>query len=231
MKEEKKKKEEMGEMEKRKEERREKERDDKKNDKEVKEETEDGEEKKGLGEKEEEEEKSKQEDMVVEERMGDLFSASPSISLAHCISKDINMSAGIALAFKKEFGRVEKLRQQQAKVGEIAILEEGDRFIYNLVTKEKYYGKPTIASLRKSLVMMRSHMEEKGVKEVAMPRIGCGLDRIDWGKVKIMLEEVFSGSDLKVIVYTLEKKKKMEKLTHPGSPGNPFKCKQGLKCL
>ena len=139
--------------------------------------------------------------MVVEERIGDLFSAPTSMSLAHCISKDVKMSAGIALAFRRRFGGLKKLRQQQANVGEIAILGNGGRFIYYLVTKERYFGKPTMTSLHMSLEMMCKHMVEKGVKEVAMPRIGCGLDRMNWGEVKILLEEVFNESGVKVIVY------------------------------
>ena len=108
---------------------------------------------------------------------------------------------------RKRFGGKEKLREQQAKVGEIATLAKGYRFIYNLVTKERFFGKPTMDSLCNSLENMRSHMEENGVKEIAMPRIGCGLDKLDWGKVKILLEKVFRGSGIKVIVYTLGRKK------------------------
>ena len=141
--------------------------------------------------------------MVVEERSGDLFSVPSSMSLAHCISKDIKMSAGIAKAFRRKFGGSEILRQQQANVGEIAVLRFGDRFIYYLVTKERFFGKPTTTSLRMSLEMMCNHMKEKGVKEVAMPRVGCGLDKLDWAKVKILLEDVFDGSGAKVIVYNL----------------------------
>ena len=141
--------------------------------------------------------------MVVEERSGDLFSAPSSISLAHCISKDIKMSAGIAKAFRRKFGGLEILRQQQANVGEIAVLRFGDRFIYYLVTKERFFGKPTTTSLRMSLEMMCNHMKKEGVKEVAIPRIGCGLDKMDWAKVKILLEDVFDGSGAKVIVYNL----------------------------
>ena len=37
----------------------------------------------------------------------------------------------------------------------IAVLKVGPKFIYNLVTKAKYYGKPTYESLRKTLVAMK----------------------------------------------------------------------------
>ena len=44
------------------------------------------------------------------------------------------------------------------------------------MTKEKYSDKPTYDSMRYSLEKMREHAGQHGVKEIAMPRIGCGLD-------------------------------------------------------
>ncbi|CAH2221431.1 Hypothetical predicted protein [Pelobates cultripes] len=43
---------------------------------------------------------------------GDLFSCPSTDSLAHCISADCRMGAGIALQFKKRFKRVEELKSQ-----------------------------------------------------------------------------------------------------------------------
>jgi len=34
-----------------------------------------------------------------------------------------------------------------------------------------------------------------------MPRIGCGLDRLDWKDVKPKIEEVFSGLDINIAIY------------------------------
>lgn len=33
--------------------------------------------------------------------------------------------------------------------------------------------------------------------------IGCGLDRLNWDRVSRILEEVFSGSDISITVYSL----------------------------
>lgn len=43
---------------------------------------------------------------------GDLFSCPEDESLAHCISQDCRMGAGIAVAFRKKFNGVEELKQQ-----------------------------------------------------------------------------------------------------------------------
>ncbi|XP_042656236.1 ADP-ribose glycohydrolase OARD1 isoform X2 [Tyto alba] len=44
---------------------------------------------------------------------GDLFSCPPTDSLAHCISEDCRMGAGIAVLFKKKFGGVQELLDQR----------------------------------------------------------------------------------------------------------------------
>lgn len=43
---------------------------------------------------------------------GDLFSCPSTHSLAHCISMDCRMGAGIAVLFKKKFEGVEELLEQ-----------------------------------------------------------------------------------------------------------------------
>jgi hypothetical protein len=35
---------------------------------------------------------------------------------------------------------------------------------------------------------------------LAMPKIGCGLDRLQWGRVSEMLKEIFSDYDIDIII-------------------------------
>ena len=49
-----------------------------------------------------------------QETRGDLFSASFTASLAHCVSRDMHMSKGIAVEFRKRFDRVDELKRQSA---------------------------------------------------------------------------------------------------------------------
>ncbi|XP_019369764.1 PREDICTED: O-acetyl-ADP-ribose deacetylase 1 isoform X1 [Gavialis gangeticus] len=134
---------------------------------------------------------------------GDLFSCPSTDSLAHCISEDCRMGAGIAVLFKKKFGGVEELLDQQKKSGEVAVLKRDDRYIYYLITKKKVSHKPTYENMRKSLDAMKTHCLNNGVTDISMPRIGCGLDRLEWSKVSAILGEVFEDTDIKITVYTL----------------------------
>ncbi|XP_053542298.1 ADP-ribose glycohydrolase OARD1 isoform X2 [Ictalurus punctatus] len=65
---------------------------------------------------------------------GNLFSCPRTDSLAHCISMDCKMGAGIAATFKRRFGGVNELLAQQKQPGECAVLKRGDRFVYYLIS-------------------------------------------------------------------------------------------------
>ena len=140
---------------------------------------------------------------MISEIRGDLFSAPSRSSLAHCISKDCKLGAGIAKIFRQRFGRVDELQRMGTGVGGVSPLKVNDRFVYNLVTKEHFWGKPTYASLQESLFAMRNHALQHNVREICMPRIGCGLDKLEWDKVKAVLGEVFSDHRIHITVYCM----------------------------
>src|SRR4051812_6280472 len=136
------------------------------------------------------------------ELKGDLFSSKD--NLAHCVSLDFKMGAGIAVKFKSLFGRVDELKKQCKYFPSIAILknenkdEENNKYIYYLVTKKYYYNKPTYESLNKTLILMNKHMTENNIKSLSIPRLGCGLDKLDWNKVKVMISEIFKDKEITV---------------------------------
>jgi len=136
-------------------------------------------------------------------KSGDLFSSPPSSSLAHCISRDCRLGKGIAKIFRNKFGRVNEIEACRATVGDIAVLKEGTRYIYNLVTKEKYSGKPTYQTLKQSLEKMKDHAIRKGVREISLPKIGCGLDGLQWPAVKTLIKNVFQSTDIQLTMYLL----------------------------
>lgn len=140
---------------------------------------------------------------VFREIKGDLFSASKAYSLAHCVAVDLRMGAGIATAFRDKFGQIKNLKEQRQKVGGVAVLKDNDRFIYYLVTKSHSYKKPTYEDLLLSLKAMKRHMIKENVRKLAIPRIGCGLDRLQWKKVRKQLLNVFANVDMEIVVYTL----------------------------
>ena len=71
------------------------------------------------------------------------------------------------------------------------------------MTKKRVFHKPTYDSLRSSLEAMKAHCVSNGVKELCMPRIGCGLDKLDWGRVTAMIGGIFKDVEISITVYYL----------------------------
>lgn len=58
-------------------------------------------------------------------------------------------------------------------------------------------------SLESSLIAMRNICVEEKVQHLAMPRIGCGLDRLDWRRVSELIQQVFLDTDLTITIYSI----------------------------
>ena len=50
---------------------------------------------------------------------------------------------------------------------------------------------------------MRAHAAANYVNEIATPKIGCGLDKLEWPKVEKIIKEVFGDTDMQIKVYYL----------------------------
>lgn len=68
------------------------------------------------------------------------------------------MGAGIAVEFKNRFGNVEYLKSQNAQIGQYAYLEYMNLNIFYLITKERYFDKPTLQDLQNSLWNMKNRI-------------------------------------------------------------------------
>ncbi len=86
----------------------------------------------------------------------------------------------------------------------VHILVIHSRFIYNLVTKEKYSDLPDYETLRLSLEEMKMHAVRNKVREIAMPKIGCGLDGLQWNAVRTLVKNVFLRENISIKVYFLD---------------------------
>lgn len=130
----------------------------------------------------------------------DLFTMPQGYYLAHCISADFALGAGIAKAFDSVYNMRFKLFRQHPDYeyqGGDAILIDNT---FNLVTKQKYWHKPTYDSLREALEMMKEQLDFLGATKLAMPKIAAGLDRLEWSKVYDIICEVFEDMDIEIVI-------------------------------
>jgi len=144
--------------------------------------------------------------MFYKEEKRDLFSVSEDYFLAHCISADFGMGKGIVVEFNKRFDMKNKLQRKyldyinkwhsRGYKGDCIL--EGH--VLNLITKERYFNKPTYQSMRAALEVMRKICEDKEIFKIAMPVIGCGLDKLSWDKVSEIIKDVFADTDIEILV-------------------------------
>ena len=135
--------------------------------------------------------------MTYKEEIRDLFTVPEEYYLAHCISADFGMGKGIVIEFNKRFDMKRKLQSKypdyinewhRRKWSFNCILEDK---VFNLITKERYFHKPTYDSLYGALNLMKFISVQKSITKIAMPIIGCGLDRLQWDKVSEIIKDVF----------------------------------------
>jgi hypothetical protein len=135
---------------------------------------------------------------LVEEKR-DVFDYAHKIPLVHCISADYAMGAGIAIPIAREFNLRVQLKNIEATTPSCVFIAPSSIMdsVFNLITKEKYWQKPTYNNFTVALQDMKIYilqiMDMIGNKAfaIAMPKIGCGIDGLDWRKVKSIIQNVF----------------------------------------
>lgn len=141
--------------------------------------------------------------MTINIEQRDLFTMPQGYYLAHCISADFALGAGIAKAFDEVYNMRFKLFRNydnyEYNGGDALPVDN----VFNLVTKKKCWHKPTYASLREALEMMKEQLEFLNVAKLAMPWIGCGLDRLQKEQVYDIICEVFEDMNIEIVICEL----------------------------
>lgn len=148
--------------------------------------------------------------MRYREKVRDLFSVPEEYGLVHCISADFAMGKGIVVEFNRRFDMKRRLQRGYPDyLDHYRTLESGgdcilEGRVFNLITKERYFHKPTIDTMRAALEQMRAICEEAKILHLAMPMIGAGLDRLLWEEVSAQIKSVFRETDVDILVCRLK---------------------------
>lgn len=144
--------------------------------------------------------------MQLTEYKKDLFKVEPDNYLVHCISSDFAMGAGIAISFRDRGVKQYLLNHYPSNYWKgigYSLLSpiKGYNGVFNLITKDRYYMKPTYKTIREALTDMKSKLPTDC--KIAMPYIGCGLDKLEWDQVKNIIIEIFNDTDIEISVCRL----------------------------
>ncbi len=128
------------------------------------------------------------------EAMGDILRIKKG-AIAHCITSDYSLGAGIAAKLESEYNIRRELANTNSfgcyRYPDCLVVFRGDLAIFNLVTKKDRWDTPSYENLEGALIMMKDDMAAHGITDIYVPQLGCGKDRLEWNKVKSLLQKLF----------------------------------------
>lgn len=147
--------------------------------------------------------------MVIIEERRDLFLVPKEYSLVYTVGRDFLIRKGMGAKMKNRYPTMistvkrayKKARDPEIRCIGFKPLKE-DRYIYNLLVKDKLLQTTTYEDIFDALVQLKDDMRVMDVKKIAMPKIGIGDDGLNWEKVKETIDLVFESTDVEILVCT-----------------------------
>ena len=127
----------------------------------------------------------------------DLFEVTRDHTLACSVPEDLDMSRGIARVFRYKFGEPQPSSSPQ---GRALRLPKGRQQAYCLVVPDSSNLEEDYKALWDGLVELRDYMLEDQQARLAIPKMGGGRANRDWRIIRSMIEAVFSGVGISVMV-------------------------------
>lgn len=135
---------------------------------------------------------------------GDMLSANTE-ALVNTVNTVGVMGKGIALQFKDQYpsnfvAYNAACKAGHIRVGEMFVFEEntmigGKRIIVNFPTKKDWKHKSKIEYIENGLKDLVAVIEERDIKSIALPPLGCGNGGLDWDQVRDLIEKYLSPLD------------------------------------
>ena len=145
--------------------------------------------------------------MILTEVTGDMF-----FSEAHCLVCPVNtvgtMGKGLAKAFALKAPGLLKAYREACRRGKLNVetpwiyKPSSDRWFVCIATKKHWRNPSEMEWLESSLMYLRDHWEDLGIKSLCIPPIGCGEGGLDWREVKSLIYKYLDSSQLAVEIWT-----------------------------
>ena len=76
-----------------------------------------------------------------------------------------------------------------------------ERYIFNLVTKFRYYHKPTYESVLASLYELREILIDAGISHLSLPKLASGYDKLDFNIMFELICQVFDPLPITIYIH------------------------------
>jgi O-acetyl-ADP-ribose deacetylase (regulator of RNase III) len=120
------------------------------------------------------------------------------------------MGKGLAADFKKRypdmFKRYRELcRADRFHVGQLWLWKGPDQWVLNFPTKEHWRNPSQISYIQAGLEKFIESYQERGITEIAFPRLGCGNGGLSWEEVRPLMERYLARLPIRVDIHDHEK--------------------------
>jgi O-acetyl-ADP-ribose deacetylase (regulator of RNase III) len=146
--------------------------------------------------------------MQIEYRKGDLLQTEVKHIIHGCNSKGV-MGSGVAKVLREKYPRAyqeynDSYNSYGLELGMIIVSVQDDgKIIHNAITQKDYGRDPSRVYVSYwAIAEVFRKINQWGIKEIAMPKIGAGLANGDWNVISAIIENTLI--DTKPYVYVLE---------------------------
>lgn len=131
--------------------------------------------------------------VFVRDLNADLLSMPVYYNIAHCIPADFTAYGATAQRIDNVYDLVDLIKHDymdwevRPDVGDVNYLKN----VFTLFATPKKHARPSMEDLRKCIANLAQECFDLGIMHLAMPRIGCGYNKLKWNEVKDMICEEF----------------------------------------
>ena len=146
---------------------------------------------------------------MIEEGVGDLLAA-PVEALVNAVNTVGVMGKGLALAFKQRFPESYDVYRAACEAGAVKMgamhlcdrAPRSPRWIIAFPTKRHWRDQSRLDDIRAGLVDLIAQIEQREIRSVAVPALGCGLGGLAWQDVRPLIEEACARlPEVKFVVF------------------------------
>jgi hypothetical protein len=140
---------------------------------------------------------------------GDLFAYHKDPESAICIptnailknNGELVMGAGVALTAKLKFPELPYLLGNliQARGHRVHYIEE--LRIFSFPTKYHWKEDGDLELVKKSAMQLENMVDDLGIEKIYLPKVGCGLGKIDWNLVERELSSILSDDRYSIVSF------------------------------
>lgn len=146
--------------------------------------------------------------MQIEYRKGDLLQTEVKHLIHGCNSKGV-MGSGVAKVLREKYPQAyqdynDVYNSNGLSLGDVIVSVQDDgKIIHNAITQKDYGRRDDCVYVSYwAIAEVFRKINQWGIKEIAMPKIGAGLANGDWNVISAIIENTLI--DTKPIVYELE---------------------------